>query len=66
MGESNKSTGDAYPVRFHSEHLIKAVSKLTGRTEAKTRQNLADLYDANDKMAFATLLDFLAASFLGR
>lgn len=66
MRESNKSTGDAYPVRFHSEHLIKAVARLTGRTEEKTRQNLADLYEANDKVVFATLLDFLAASFLGR
>lgn len=54
-----------YPLRFHSEHLIKAVAKLTGRTEEKTRQNLADLYEANDKVVFATLLDFLAASFLG-
>ena len=52
-------------MRFHSEHLIKAVAKLTGRTEEKTRQNLADLYEANDKVVFATLLDFLAASFLG-
>ena len=61
-----KQTKREYPVRFSSEHLIKAVAKLTGRTEERARQNLADLYTANEGSIFGTLVDYLAASFLGR
>lgn len=60
------ATAHFYPARFSSEHLIKAVSKLTGRTEEKARQDLIDLYESNDGTVFATLVDYLAASFLGR
>lgn len=55
-----------YPVRFSSEHLIKAVSHLRGMSETETRKLLSDLYEANDGVVFASLVDFLAASFLGR
>ena len=63
---SGKEIAHEYPVRFSTEHLIKDTAKLTGRTEQQTRQNLADLFEANDSSVFATLVDFLAASFLGR
>ncbi len=63
---SGKEIAHDYPVRFSSEHLIKAVAKLKGRPEEKVRRDLADLFEANDSSAFATLVDFLAASFLGR
>jgi len=63
---SGKEIAHDYPVRFSTEHLIKAVAKLTGRTEERARQNLADLYEANEGGVFGTLVDYLAASFLGR
>lgn len=63
---SGKEIAHDYPVRFSSEHLVKAVAKLKGRPEEKVRRDLADLFEANDSSVFATLVDFLAASFLGR
>ena len=64
---SGKEIAHDYPVRFSSEHLVKAVAKLNkGRPEEKVRRDLADLFEANDSSVFATLVDFLAASFLGR
>lgn len=63
---SGKEIAHEYPVRFSTEHLIKATAKLTGRTEQQTRQSLVNLFEANDSSVFATLVDFLAASFLGR
>ena len=65
---SGKEIAHDYPVRFSTEHLIKAVAKLKGkgRPEEKVRRDLADLFEANDSSVFATLVDFLAASFLGR
>lgn len=63
---SAKEIAHEYPVRFSTEHLIKATAKLTGRAEEQTRRELADLFAENDGSVFAALVDFLAASFLGR
>lgn len=66
MNERNNCSCSVYPARFSSEHLIKAVSKLRGMSETETRKLLTDMYESNDGRVFASLVDFLAASFLGR